>query len=264
MIGTLQALLVAVIAVLPGALYTIARENHGASWAWRRTDGATLIFRFLAFSAVFHALFAWLSYLAYQQLVVTDDLYNGQAISWWWYLALLAYTAIPYLWGVLVEKERQGRLIQGVPRWKSVQKVLRWRLASKVLRWGEPGRLISWWRSDSPPELRAWDFLFSKRQVGVVRLRLTNDEWKAGLWADSFASSYGEEGDLYLAHQYLVDEDGVLLQDAYGAYLPGGAGLLIRWSEVRYLEFSKWAEPRKPPEASAGPRKGPEEWSPDG
>jgi hypothetical protein len=116
MIGTLEALLVALIAVLPGALYTIARENHGASWAWRGTDGATLIFRLLTFSAVFHALFAWVTYRAYQQLDVTDELYDGKPISWWWYLTLLAYIAIPYLWGVLVEKQRRKKFIQKAVR----------------------------------------------------------------------------------------------------------------------------------------------------
>ena len=48
MVTTFQALLVAVIAVLPGAVYTIPRESHGASWAWRKTDAATRIFRFVA------------------------------------------------------------------------------------------------------------------------------------------------------------------------------------------------------------------------
>ena len=48
MVKTFQALLVAVIAVLLVAVYTIARESHGASRACRRTDAATLIFRFVA------------------------------------------------------------------------------------------------------------------------------------------------------------------------------------------------------------------------
>lgn len=48
MVTTFEALLVAVIAVLPGAVYTIARESHGPSWACRKTDAATRIFRFVA------------------------------------------------------------------------------------------------------------------------------------------------------------------------------------------------------------------------
>lgn len=66
-ISTFQALLVTVIAILPGAVYTIARESRGASWAWRKTDAATLIFRFLTASAFFHLLLAPVSYAAYQQ-----------------------------------------------------------------------------------------------------------------------------------------------------------------------------------------------------
>jgi hypothetical protein len=65
MIGTLQALLVALLAVLPGALFTIAQERSGATWAWRHTDAATLILRFLSTSAIFHAFFAPVTYHAY-------------------------------------------------------------------------------------------------------------------------------------------------------------------------------------------------------
>lgn len=67
-----------------------------------------------------------------------------------------------------------------------------------------------------------------------------NDEWKAGLWADSFASGYGEDGDLYIAETYLIENDGQLQLQEDGRPVPGGVGLLIRWSEVRYLEFSPW------------------------
>jgi hypothetical protein len=81
MIGSLQALLVALLAVLPGALFTIARERSGATWAWRQTDASTLIFRFLGASAVFHAFFAPVTYLAYQKLIVTDALTRGCPIS---------------------------------------------------------------------------------------------------------------------------------------------------------------------------------------
>lgn len=75
-------------------------------------------------------------------------------------------------------------------------------------------------------------------------MQLTNDEWKAGLWSDlSFASQYGEDGDLYLADEYVIDENGVIQREgenADGDYREAGVGLLIRWSEVRYLEFVEW------------------------
>jgi Family of unknown function (DUF6338) len=69
---------------------------------------------------------------------------------------------------------------------------------------------------------------------------LINDEWKSGLFDDkSFASSYGEEGDIYLAEQYLLGEDGLPLIEN-GDYVSAEAGLLIRWPEIRYLEFAPW------------------------
>jgi len=223
MIGTVQALLVAVLAVLPGALYTLARENFGATWAWRRTDTATQIFRFLSASALFHALFAPLSYVAYQKLVITGALAYGDRISFWWWAAIGAYVVVPYLLGYATEWSRD---------WTESP--------SRLINW--PKRAIRWMLSfigGRYPEPRAWDWFFSRSPIGIVRLRLTNDEWKAGLWADSFASGYGEDGDLYIAETYLLNEDGTLrLED--GRPISGEAGLLIRWSEVRYLEFSPW------------------------
>lgn len=219
MIETLQALLVALLAVLPGALYTIARETHGAPWAWRHTDPSTLIMRFLSFSAVFHALFAPLTYYAYRRLIVNPVLENGWQISWRWYALLLAYMALPYLFGVLTQ---QGRRLKGIRR------------------------VVSLW-GGKYPELRAWDRFFSDEPAGVMRLKLVNDEWKAGLFnKQSFASSYGEEGDIYLAQQYLVGEDGFPLSLDGKTYVSAGAGLLIRWSEIRYLDFMPWKRQPKP------------------
>jgi hypothetical protein len=64
----------------------------------------------------------------------------------------LVYMALPYFFGVLTEK---GRRVKGV-------------------RW-----LVGLWGGDYP-ELRAWDWFFSSRPVGIMRLKLANDEWKAG------------------------------------------------------------------------------------
>jgi hypothetical protein len=212
MIETLQALLVALLAVLPGALFTIAQESHGATWAWRRTDASTLVVRFLSFSAVFHALFAPLTYYTYQRLILNPVLVNGWQLSWRWYALLLAYMALPYLLGVLTEKGRR----------------------TKGLR-----RVVGLWTGRNP-ELRAWDRFFSNEPVGIMRLKLATGEWKVGVFdEDSFASSYGEEGDIYLAEQYVVGDNGSpLIKD--GHYVSGEAGLLIRWPEIRYLEFTPW------------------------
>jgi hypothetical protein len=221
MIGTLQALLVALLAVLPGATYTIARESRGATWAWRQTDAATLIFRFLAASAVFHAVLAPITYRAYQHLVITHKLAEGQTLSWRWWPVLLGYVVVPYAVGAVTEIGRN---------WQQDPCCLK-RAVS---------RLVGLYAGRSP-EPRAWDRFFSQRPYGIVRLQLTNDEWKAGLWsAGSFASQYGEDGDLYVEDEYVVDENGVLAQSADGEYQSAGVGLLISWTEIRYLEFVEW------------------------
>jgi hypothetical protein len=134
--STFEALLVALLAVLPGALYTLARENFGASWAWQHTDTSTQIFRFLGASAVFHTIFAPLSYRAYQQLVVTHAATQGKTLSWWWWVALVGYIALPYAWGALTESSRNW---QTSPRRliKWPKKMLKW-LAGAVC-WQEPG-----------------------------------------------------------------------------------------------------------------------------
>jgi len=198
MFGTLQALLVATLAVLPGAAYTIARESRGATWAWRQTDAATLIFRFLTASAVFHAMLAPVTYRAYEHLLVTHKLSLGQTLSWRWWPVLVGYVVVPYMVGAVTENARA---------WRDDDCWLK-RVVS---------RIVAVYAGQSP-EPRAWDRFFGRRPYGIVRLQLTNDEWKAGLWSDrSFASQYGEDGDLYLADEYVIDENGVILREGENA-----------------------------------------------
>jgi Family of unknown function (DUF6338) len=215
---------VAAIAVLPGAVYTIARENHGASWAWRKTDAATLIFRFLTASAVFHVILAWASYQAYQKLIVTHALTQGLAISLWWWAWLAAYIIIPYLFGVWIEESRT------------------WKTSSwwAVVRWPANGvKRVLGFIAGTDPEPRAWDRLFSKNRTGYITLKLKDsDEWKAGIWyRPAYASAYGEDQDLYVAEQIAVNADGSVAYSDNGDPVYLGVGLLIRWSEVEYIEF---------------------------
>ena len=224
--STFEALLVALLAVLPGALYTLARENFGASWAWQQTDTSTQIFRFLGASAFFHVLFAPLSYGAYQELVLTRVAAKGETLSWWWWAALIGYIALPYIWGALTESSRN---------WQPHPCGLI-RLPQAVIKW-----CLSLFVGKSP-EPRAWDWLFSKPDLGgYVRLKLTSDKgWKAGVWVDSYASGYGVDPDLYIAEEVAINDIGeILIADDNGEREPEllGRGLLIRWSEIQYLDF---------------------------
>ncbi|OOK65350.1 hypothetical protein BZL29_7861 [Mycobacterium kansasii] len=223
MITTFQALLIAAIAILPGSVYTIARESRGASWAWRSTDAATLLFRFLTASAFFHLLLAPIGYTAYQHVVVDHLVAPRHPFPWAWWGWLAGYIILPYLFGLWMEAARSWkpspRRVLGLP---------------KNLFIGLP--LFVAGRANEP---RAWDRLFTKNRTGYIILRLKDsDEWKAGIWYEpSYASAYGEDKDLYIAEQIAVNDDGSVAVDQHGNPQYLGVGLLISWSELNYVEF---------------------------
>ncbi|MFD9664872.1 DUF6338 family protein [Rhodococcus sp. NPDC059968] len=66
--STFQALAVALLALLPGALYELAREQRAGRWGLR---GADQIFRLLGFSVAFQVLIAPLTYWLYSHYIVT-------------------------------------------------------------------------------------------------------------------------------------------------------------------------------------------------
>lgn len=54
----------------------------------------------------------------------------------------------------------------------------------------------------------------------------------------SYAAGYPEEQDLYLVETVEIDpETGEFVYDDSGEPVPRGSGILVRWSEVEYLEF---------------------------
>ena len=198
-----------------------------ASWAWQQTDTSTQIFRFLGASAVFHTIFAPLSYRAYQQLVVTHAATQGKTLSWWWWVALVGYIALPYAWGALTESSRNW---QTSPR--------------RLIKW--PKKMLKWWLAlfvGKSPEPRAWDWLFSTPDLGgYIRLKLADGGgWKAGLWLDSYASGFGVDPDLYIAEEIAITDGGEVIVVDEETRQPEllGRGLLIRWSEIQYLDFVK-------------------------
>ncbi len=94
------------------------------------------------------------------------------------------------------------------------------------------------------PAPRAWDHLFGGRPHGWVRLRLKNGIWLGGAFATrpggtrSYAAGYPEEQDLYLVEAVECDRDsGDFLLDDRGTPVSRGSSMLIRWSEVEYLDF---------------------------
>lgn len=221
MISTFQALLVALVAVLPGALYTIAREHRTA--AWSLDDAAREIIRFLAVSAAFHAVLAPITFYAYRKLIKTGALAAGDVSLWWWPVLLL-YMVLPFALGEITARSRQWGPSSGTFK-----------------RWLRRG--ISLYTATSP-EPRAWDRVFSRPDgIGLMRLRLTDGSWKAGPFdGASYASNMQGDQDLYLADQVELTDDGHFVVNADQTPNLLGVGLLIRWSEVRYAEISRTDE----------------------
>jgi hypothetical protein len=204
-ISTYQALAVAIVAILPGATYSFAYERHAGAYGAHVGDR---LIRFVVASAAFHALFGDLEFVLARHLEN-----SGLDAAHWWQVELIivAYFAIPFLAGSALG------------------------IATKQdLRWAR-------WFVGSSRHPRAWDHLWTQNRQLLVRIKLNSGEYLAGLFepADdgisSYASGYGEEADVYLSRQLIVDaETGAFVVDANGlpvAYEPV-TGLLVRAAEV--------------------------------
>lgn len=213
MVDTLDAVVVVAIALMPGAIYTWSFERIAGRW------GIGLMDRFLRFvvgSLALQALAAPLTYALYAKFISTGRVARGEPLSVWLWLIILLYVAAPFLAGTLV----------GVG----------------TVRGAYWARLLT----GPHPEPRAFDHLFSSRPTGWIRVRLTaGSTWIGGAYAQdstgrsSYASQYPEAGDLYLASVAIVDATtGEFLLNPDGKpRVIESRGLLIRWSDVDYLEF---------------------------
>jgi Family of unknown function (DUF6338) len=212
-VETFQALGVLVLAFLPGALYMWAFEREAGGWGLGVTDR---LLRFVGFSAVFHALAAPLTYIAYRDFIVSGRLAHGKALPLWLWLVPVVYVAIPTLAGTFT----------GVAT--------------------AAGRNWTRFVAGRSPAPRAWDHLFSAHDLdGWVRVKLKEGGWLAGTFAKSpngrlrsYAAGYPDAQDLYLAETHECDpQTGEFLVDDEDRPIPRGTGLLIRWEEAQYLEF---------------------------
>ncbi len=203
------ALVVLAVALIPGALYVWAYERQAGGKGIGFSDR---VLRFVGGSAIFHALFAPLTVWLWSD--VWPRVRDGSSVSWFLWLVPVAYVVVPIAAGSYV-----GSCVQRGAWW------------TRALTGPQPAP-------------RAWDYLFHHQIDGWIRLRLKSGEWIAGAFADangrrSYAASYPEPQDLYLAAAARVDpETGefVVTDDDEIELLPGG--LLVRWEEVEYLEFT--------------------------
>lgn len=137
-----QALLVIVVALLPGALYTWSFEQVVGAWGAGLSDR---VLRFIGVTAILQALAAPAIVWSWRTFILSGRLREGDLPIGLWLLPLL-YVAVPIALGTLVgtatlEKRSWAKLFTG--------------------------------RSPAP---RAWDHLFGSRPDGWIRLKLKSGE----------------------------------------------------------------------------------------
>jgi hypothetical protein len=213
---TLAALGVAVLAVLPGAVFMFAFEGRAGTYRIGRPDRTI---RIIAASAALHALGAGVTYHLYRSYGITHRFEQGRVPAAAVEIAALVYVGLPYvvgwIFGILYAKE--------------------WNVSRKFGR--------------SAYHPRAWDFIFTRQRPALIRMRLKSGDWLAGVYGSgegdvgSYASGFGQDPDLYLNPSVRIDRvTGEFAVDEHGHPIPDGGSILLRWSEVEYAQFIHYGE----------------------
>jgi hypothetical protein len=206
--ATFEAAAVLVIALLPGAVYTWSFERIAGRWGISLSDR---LYRFFGLSAFFQALIAPLTWKVWRAYIRHGAPHAGN-LPWWLWPSLLGYLTVPASLGALIAHGFRRK-----------NKLAKWIVGST----GAP---------------TAWDAVFSSEFSGYVLLRLKSGAWIGGKYADgSHVAGYPEPADIYLAQEYRVDQDTGDFVRASPDESPqpvGNYGVLLRWSEVEYLEIS--------------------------
>ena len=135
--SSFQAVVVIVIALLPGALYVWAFEREAGRYGIGLSDR---ILRFVGGSAIFLAVFASPLYVLHVNY--TGDVVEGRELPCWLAAVPLAYIGVPLV----------ARTVLGVGLRRG------WQVAKIV--------------AGPDPAPRAWDYLFQYHIDGWIRCRL--------------------------------------------------------------------------------------------
>lgn len=204
---TLEGLAVALLVLLPGALYTWAFEQVAGRWGISLADR---LWRFLGASAVLQAIAAPVTYQVWRHYLASGGLARGEYshLPWLLWASVVLYIVIPLVLGRVVGEAARAR-----KPW--VRFVL-----------------------GAEPVPTSWDLVFSQGATFWIRLKLKTGPWVGGAFADgSYAAPYPEPPDLYISEVAEVDAlTGAFVLDAQGKPVLTDSGLLIRWQEVEYAE----------------------------
>lgn len=214
---SLTALLVVVVAVLPGSVYTWAYERQASPYGVTLRDR---ILRFITVSLLFHLLLAWPEYVVYRTAIAGHGLLQPGRFAVLW-AGLILLVAIPGGIGTILgglyttRNTRHG--------WQWIRTWLPARRESQLLR-------IVLGRTPAP---RAWDDLFSDRPNVYIRVRTLDSLWIAGRFArDSYAGGFPYQTDLLLEEAWSVDQETGELGEGglgYSVYIPA---VWIAWMEI--------------------------------
>jgi hypothetical protein len=190
--NTVVGLLIILVFVLPGSVYTWAYERQTSAFGVTFSDR---LIRFIAVSTIFHLVLAWPEYLLYRTAVVgRDHVLTGQFAALW--VGMLLLVAVPAVLGTVfgglyaTRTDRTG--------WEWIRKRLSARAEQRLLN-------VVLGRAPAP---RAWDNLFSERPNKYLLVRVEDDKWIAGRFAAaSYAGGFPHSTDLYLEEAWEVDQD---------------------------------------------------------
>lgn len=222
-LDTFQGLAIGLGFLVPGIVFELGIERVVGYW---RTSLSDRLFRFFAESVVLQTVAAPITYAVVRRYdafpskphvtLWAQVSLRYSHLPWLAWLAGVAYVLVPFLLGF-----GAGLLVRGSPDG---------RLARVLV-----GR-------DLPP--RAWDYLFSRRPAGVVRARLKDGSWVAGLYAPTedetrigYASSFPAAEDLYLPNRVDIDPSTGEVRTTDGRPVTLPWALLLRRDDVDLLEI---------------------------
>ena len=209
------ALLIVIVAVLPGSVYTWAYERQAGAFGVTFGD-RTL--RFIAVSLFFHFILGWPEYVLYREALEARSFGPAQFTAVW--LAGLILFAVPAAVGTVLGGLYVTRNTR--TEWLRLRRLLTPEREAALLRVA----------LGPDPAPRAWDDLFSDHPTVYLRVRTTDGSWLAGLFADaSYAGGFPHDTDLLLEEAWEIGDDGTLGEHGLGypVYVPAH---MIGWLEI--------------------------------
>jgi hypothetical protein len=191
---SLAALIIAVLFLLPGAVYTWSFEREAGNFGVKLADRT---FRFVTFSMIFHIILGWAEYFVFRVVGPFNGIGVAQFAAIWG--STVFNVGVPAAIGTTLGGLYATR--NDRTQWRNIRKFISGEAERKLLR-------LTLGKDPAP---RAWDHFFSERPACFLRIRTVDGEAIAGMYADrSYAGAFPHDCDLLLEETWSQDEDGQL------------------------------------------------------